>query len=434
MGNDFNFSNVEQQVLAEELWLDGNTHIDTGIKLFGSGEKSFTLAIDFEYYDTSLTDATILSCFEEDGTEGFRLRYNSYPQIQWGDKTQRIGYGSERGMVVIRHTAGTNTITVYAFDIGDNDNCYTDTMTITELTRSRTTNTEATIVLGAIKFLADGGYDYHTEGWIHWAKLWYADLGDDVAKQLASWNRETWRFEFIDAQRYRLSGNTSAKSNASFICNHYLSKLHKMNNSSTNVGGWDASLMHTFFKNRIYNAFPTKWKSVMKKVKIPASIGNKSTDIVNSEDFVYLPSSIEMSATSYTGAPYNNEGITIPWYTTDNARLKFRGYIVPDGVNFYNTSDDPTSVSGNSVNDGDVWIKGNSRYRYISSQNSKHKDFAQSDHLSASDGGLWFASRNGWTRSAIVGNTTNFIYVGSTGGMTSNSASYSLSVCPCFSI
>ena len=55
-------------------------------------------------------------------------------------------------------------------------------------------------------------------------------------------------------------------------------------------GGWEKSEMRYFCNSRVYNAFPAVWKSIIKQPYIPASIGNNSTTIVESQDYIYLPS------------------------------------------------------------------------------------------------------------------------------------------------
>ena len=135
--------------------------------------------------------------------------------------------------------------------------------------------------------------------------------------------------EFYGSGRYRLTGKEAAyKTNASFICNHTLPwALKTMNTTSSNIGGWDASSLRFFLNKQFYHSLPTNWKSLIKKAKIPASAGNKSKEIIISEDYVYIPSLIEMG-TSYTLEPYSNEGSLIPWYVENQTRLKPSGFIV----------------------------------------------------------------------------------------------------------
>ena len=71
-----------------------------------------------------------------------------------------------------------------------------------------------------------------------------------------------------------------------------------------------------FCNNRVYNAFPTVWKSVIKKPYIPANIGNNLSTVVSSQDYIYLPSCIELNVLATTD-PYDNEGYAISWICDD---------------------------------------------------------------------------------------------------------------------
>lgn len=323
MGNDYSFTNVDENLLAEEMYFDGTSAnvIDTGIKLFGSEEKSFTIAIDFEF-ENATADDTLLSCFEYDGSEGFRLRYNgTSPEIQWGSSSQVVGYGSKRDLVVLRHIKGEDKLYVYSFNgASGSSNVYADEIEYTDLTRNRSTNTEATIVLGGFKFLSNGTIDNMGKGYIHWAKVWLDDLGDSIARNLAAWTHETMCFEYYGSERYRFANDSSRKTGASFICRDLLNYKHSMNFTNTNVGGWENSSMRQFTNNRIYNAFPTVWKSIIKQVQIPTSAGGKSQEIIASKDYVYLPSYVEISGIQTQ--PYGNEGSHISWFIGDAERVK----------------------------------------------------------------------------------------------------------------
>jgi len=92
MGNDFNFTNVESQVLCENRYFDGTSYIDTGIKLFDADSPSFTLAIDFEscmYKESNNTPSYILSCqnTQVSGSLVFSIVTGkaSHPSINWRD-------------------------------------------------------------------------------------------------------------------------------------------------------------------------------------------------------------------------------------------------------------------------------------------------------------------------------------------------------------
>ena len=435
IGHDVSYSNVEEKVLLENTYFDGKKAIDSGIKLFDANERSFTLAIDFEFIGTNAGD-TLVSCFEESGNEGFRLRYSAQPNIQWGDKSINVGYGQQKGIVVLRHVKGSNRLFIYAYNVPTGANIFDDSIGSYELVRVRNTNTDATLSFGAVKF-SDGGYDYYGTGWINWCKIWYQDLGADVASRLAAWTHETWRAEYCDSGRYRLAGATSQKCSASFILNNELHHGHRMNATDTNVGGWDACLMRTFLNTRVYNALPLTWQSMLKTVKISASAGDKSTEIITSEDKIYLAANRELGG--WTTEPYVNEGYAISWFTKNSIRCKFRGQIIPDDATYYTSNTDPTALSTASVKRGDIWINtGNQEigYYYIpADEKNKHYFYGGNDNIVASDGGLWLRAQYWWERSPNAGNSTYFVLVHGNGSPYNGSfAATTYAVVPCFSI
>ena len=435
LGHDFDFENVESEVIAQDLWLDGETAIDTDITLFGENDSSFTIAIDYQFADTTANN-TLVSCYEEDGQEGFRLRYNSSPNVQWGDVSHSIGSGKLRDIVVLRHTKGDNKLYIYASNSTSSGTNFDMAITRVELTRSRSTTSDAILTLGAIRFVADGGHDDYGKGYVHWCKVWHADLGETNARQLAAWCHEPLRMEYFGTERYRLAGGTSQKTNASFICNHLLGyRKMQMNTSNTNVGGWEECRMRTFLNTRIKAALPTVWQSMLKQTKINASAGNKLTEIVISEDYVFLPSTTEMS--NNTSEPYVSEGSYIPWYTSDILRLKFMGIVIPEDASYYTNAagSEPSADTSNSVKAGDVWKIGGNNIGYIYvTQEFLDRGWVTAKYTAAIGGG-WVEALGWWLRSPSVASTTYFWYVSNNGYVNVNpNASYSGGVCPCFNI
>ena len=434
LGHDFDFENVESSVLAEDKWFDGNTAIDTNISLFGENDRSFTMAIDYQFADITANN-TLVSCYEEDGQEGFRLRYNSSPNVQWGDVSHSIGSGKLRDIVVLRHRKGDSKLYIYASNSTSSGTNFDMAITRVELTRSRSTTSDAVLTLGAIRFIADGGHDDYGKGYLHWCKVWYEDLGDTNARQLASWCHEPLRMEYYGTERYRLSGGTSQKTNASFICNHLLGdRKMNMNTSNTNVGGWEECRMRTFLNTRIKAALPTVWQSMLKQTKINASAGNKLTEIVISDDYVFLPSTTEMSNNNQE--PYVSEGSYIPWFTSDILRLKFMGIKIPDNASYYTNAagSEPSSDTSNSVKAGDVWKIGGNNIGYIYVTQDYLDKRGVTPKYTAAIGGGWIEAPTWWLRSPNVTNATNFWLVNSYGGMGFANASGSIGVCPCFNI
>lgn len=430
LGSDFDFSNVESRTILQNRYFDGTQVYDTNIKLFDASAPSFTLAIDYEFLSGNDANATLVSCFEETGNEGFRLRYNTDPTIQWGDKTMSVGKSYNRNIVVLRHQQGSRTLFVYAFN--NEDTTYSLNSISGEMVRTINTETDSILTFGAVRYLGDGGYDYYGKGWIHWCKVWYDDLGADVARKLASWPHETLRMEFTGADRYRLAGTTSQKANCSFLSNSSLPLLRRMNSSNTNVGGWDSSEERTFLNTRFYYGLEYKWQAAIKQVKINATAGNKSSEIITSNDYIYHPSNSEVGGNQTE--PYLSEGSRISFFTTDRSRLKFTGVIIPENAQFIVSDTDPTMLTSYSVKEGDIWVhSGNSNigYIYLSAETiAKHtrigyRNISSGDNYQANDGGCWFRTYYWWERSPALSNTTAFYNVGNNGNPGNNSAASS---------
>lgn len=443
LGHDFNFTNVQSEIIAQDVYLDGTTPIRTNISLFGENSPSFTLAVDFRFTNTSDVNNTLIGCYDDDGNEGFRLRYNNYPNIQWGDRNVNVGYSGYRDMVVLRHRAGDDKLYVYSSN--GNSSTFAHSISRNELVRTRSTSTDQKLILGGVYFEGDGGYDDCGSGYIYWSKIWYDDLGDTNARALASWSHEVVRVEYCGTGRYRLAGNTSQRCNASFIANTCLvDRLHNMNPTNVNAGGWDASNMRAFMNARLPSALPTAWRTMLKQVKITATEGNQSTSLTVSEDWFYLPCLTEMGG--LTSEPYASEGSKIAWFTGDIYRAKFRGMIIPETARYFVAASDPSTSStntdyktGQSVSDirsGDVWRDtSNSNICYIYATNEEVRYYGLAKSIAASIGGYWVSAYGWWERSPGVGNSTGFWNVnngGNTGGSTS--ASYAGGVCPYFSI
>lgn len=425
LGSDFTFSNVTEKTILENKFFDGTEHYDTDIKLFDADSPSFTLAIDYEFLSSNPANATLVSCFEEDGNEGFRLRYSASPNIQWGDKEITVGYGANRNIVVLRHIKGSNTLFVYGFN--PENQTYALSAISAEMVRARNTETQQVLSFGAIRFVGDGEHDYYGAGWIHWCKIWYDDLGVTNCKKLASWTHEILRMEFAGSDRYRLSGSTSQRANASFFANNALPLLRRMNPTNTNAGGWDESEMRKFLNTRVYEALPYNWQAAIKQVKISASAGNQSSEIVISNDYIYLAANRELGG--WTSTPYINEGDAISYFTTNASRIKFCGLIVDENAQFITESSDPTQLTSYTVKEGDIWINTNNSsigYYYISADTvSKHsrigyRDISSTDNIPASNGGMWVRAYGWWERSPYASGSTYFVYVNTNGSPNGN--------------
>lgn len=371
MGKDFDFSNIRSKVLLENKYFDGNTIVETDIKLFDENQESFTLAIDYRFANTT-SNSTLVSCYEEDGSEGFRLRYSSAPNIQWGDKNYAAGYSTYRGLVVLRHIKGENKLHVYVFN---KSSAYDTGISYSILERSRNTSTKANLIFGGVKFLSDGGYDYYGTGMIYWAKIWYDDLGNNNCRYLASWPHEIYRAEFASSQLYRLTGGVSKKAQFNFLFNNLLTYSTKIMYTNYNDGGWEKSIVRSILNNRFFNALPIIWQQVIKTVQYNSDKGTNNSGFVSNttEDKVYIP--------------YNQNSNIVEYHTSNASRIKFRGIIIPDDSKRFTTDYDPTETE--SVKDGDTW----KTYIYVS---EPYRLNAPLSGVEASGGGKWISSDKWW--------------------------------------
>jgi hypothetical protein len=392
-----------------------------------------------------------MSCYNTDGSQGIELYYASDGvRIRANtDTSTRCGYRNYRGCVVIRHTKGENAFRTYVFDANTNDN-YADAISYNFCNATNViAGNDANVIFGARYDNTDGYVNRYANGTIHMCKLWYADLGDAECREIVRWTHETSHYECYMDRKYRLADGTGY-SNLSFIKRGLFEKLHQMNTSSTNVGGWDASRMRIFmnggnvgdttYRGRIYDSLPNIWHQLIKKVRVKATEGNQSSSILTSEDFIYLPSYTEVGGSS--SSPYINELTNetvedkIPWFTADKYRLKFRCQEVPDDVQFFSSSSDPSLDNTLNIKEGDIWIRtSESNIGYILKKVTGKALTGDTVITSSIEGYSWIRAQWYWERSPNVSYATGFYLVYYSGIPGSyNGASYSGGVCSCFSI
>ena len=305
-GYDYNYNDVDSEVLiSEKKVFDGTNYLDTGIQLFDE-DKDFVLAIDYKF--TNSTDNSVLAqCYQGSGSVGFKLQYNNGVQLKWGANVSNVTSVNNREMIVIRHKKGDTNLYIYnskLFNSTSND------VEIVSLTSKEFTST-STLVFGCEKQTSTIFANY-AQGEINWAKVWYADLGEDICKKLAVWTHELVTLEACGFNRYYLSDNPDDMCSFSLLASHLLDRTVQWNKNGTNTGGWAESDLNEYLNNRLYEAMPTQIKSLLKQVKIGSSIGNKSSEVTFSDCYITIPSVKEVNP-SINKEPYNSEGTTIPF-------------------------------------------------------------------------------------------------------------------------
>lgn len=466
MGRDYDFTNVKSVTLVPldtprffdgtAGWTPAPTTYDDGsalgaddLKLLREGSGNWTIAVDFEFIDPG-SETTLMSIgYQANGQKGLRLRYNNGADVHWGSTHALVANTMRRGIAVIRHKAGSQSVHVYAHDVGNEQN-YSDTMVQLEMVRTNDGTSDGVISFGGI-LGTDGGYSYMAKGWIHWCKVWYQDLGTTNAKAMGNWPRETWRMEYYGTNLYYHAGGSSRQSAMSFISNNITPKGHRHQATNTNTGGWPASEIRDFMNTRMLLAIPIWLRAIITQVAVFSTEGDKSTGLVSSDDYLYLPSYKELA--NVTSDPYGGEANgVIPWfvadqdsaghsYTANMSRAKWRGQIIRPDRQIINSPSDPTMSEIEVIHEGDIWCNnGNNCYMFFTNETiSKHRFIGQSvtaggtSVIAAADGsGSWLIAAYWWERSPNATDTTNFMSVYANGYAGSNyyaSSAYALPLC-----
>ena len=319
VGNDIDYDDIDSELLiSEKTHFDGSNHVDTGIQLFDE-DKDFVLAIDYEFLSGNASNAVLAQCFQSNGTNGFKLWYGSSSgftgaRLTWGTASDNVVAINKREIIVIRHKKGDNNLTIYKSNLDGNE------VLSVELTRTKSTIGDCPLVFGCAR-ADDGYYENHAIGNINWAKVWFADLGDDVCKNLAMWTHESITLEACGFRKYYLSDNTSKRCSFSLLASHLLGRTKGWNTSNTNAGGWANSSLNKSLNERLYNAMPTQIKALLKKVIVYSSIGQMSSELSSSDCYITIPALIEVDPTQ-TSEPYNSEGTSISYLNTNDSRKR----------------------------------------------------------------------------------------------------------------
>ena len=321
MGTDFSYDDIEEKVFIDKQTdFTGKNYVDTGVKLLDE-DRDFVLAVDYRMQISTPTNSVLMQCYESNGMNGFRLWMNSGCKLAWGTASSETFELGSREMLVLRHVKGENGLHIYS------SNMFSDASGYQEIDRSRTTKTNATLVFGCSK-ADDGAYENYATGSVYWAKVWYADLGEDACRELVSWVHSTMTFEMAGFKRYYLSGNASKRCAMTFLASELLDKDMPMDNVQNNSGGWaKPTTLNTYLNNRLYKAMPIGWRQLVQKVRVPGNIGGQSTEISYANCYFYVPSAIELDST-LTNEPYIYEGSAIDFITTNDTRRRR----TPDGT------------------------------------------------------------------------------------------------------
>lgn len=335
MGKDFDFSDITTYELikdckytdtGESTVFTGNNYVDTGISIMNV-DRSYVLAIDYEFDSGNSTNATLMQCYRSNGKDGFKLFYNSTPKIQWGTSSKQSASVSNREMLVLRHIKGETGLHVYMSNLSSDEIGYV------EISHTRTVNINSTLVFGCVK-ADDGAYENYAKGTVYWAKMWYTDLGDAACRDLASYIHEEINLEMIGLKRKWLVDVEDTRSTMTFLASHTLRTKKAITNKGSNSGGWAETTLRTWLNERFYNGLPQYMKQLVKKVKVSSSIGDKSENTSESANYVYIPAIIELQhniertrtnedgQSEVTTEPFSSEDALIEFIKQNDDRIR----------------------------------------------------------------------------------------------------------------
>ena len=326
-GHDVNYDDVESvEVIKEKMAFNGSNYYDSGVTLFDE-DRDFVVAIDYEFLTGSENGDILAQCFQQSGTNGFKLTYSSNVGIVWGSASQNLTGLNKREMVVLRHRKGDNNLYVYNSNLDSSD------VTVFTLDKTSNTSGNCTLVFGAAKG-DDGKFRSHAVGNVHWCKVWYTDLGDDMCRKLALWVHEKFDMKACAFYVYPEYDNQASYCSITLLANHLLHRTKMYNPKGSNAGGWKDSELNSFLNNRFYKSIPDSLRNLIKKVVVKSTIGGGSSEIAESPCYVTLPSYYEADSNKATGV-YESE-VTYPQeqkYMTDNSSRKRAFYGEDPAVN-----------------------------------------------------------------------------------------------------
>lgn len=308
----------EERVLIEEdLELDGKTYkVFNDIELFKE-DKDFVIALDFTpgYNEGSL--GSYLSCYRGANESGVRISATggSAAVIKWTQNTPlevspvktHIPTASQtyREIVVLRHVKGSNTLQVYR-----NNRYSLDAVTSTSLLDGDGT-TYPSLSSGKYPLVLGADYNASTStasniakaGTIHYAKVWFKDIGDEECKKVCAWVYNKMYFDYCGANRYYYADGTDTKCSASFVAQDLLDGRYVMY-QSPKKGGWALSDMRKWVNEKVFIGLPIIWQQILREVMIKSmqSGGSGSAEaagrktITTSKNYFYLPSLYEVNS------------------------------------------------------------------------------------------------------------------------------------------
>lgn len=134
-------------------------------------------------------------------------------------------------------------------------------------------------------------------------------------------NGTNYRIDIIGKDHDDLSDGTG-KAPLTFQMHDCYATAYPMNDTNTNVGGWQNCAMRSTHLPAILNLMPAEVKAAIRDVQKKSSAGNQSSSIQTTNDKLFLLSEIEIfGSTTYSFA---GEGKQYDYYQAGNSKVKNR--------------------------------------------------------------------------------------------------------------
>ena len=144
----------------------------------------------------------------------------------------------------------------------------------------------------------------------------YFSIGDEKTVEIGA---ETYTLQVMGFNHDDLADG-SGKAGMTLGLKEIMTTTAKMNDTNTNAGGWEGSEMRTYLQNDILPNLPQDLQDVIKTVNKKTSAGNKSTEIVTSEDKLFLFSEVEIFGTTTRSA--SGEGEQYQYYADGGSKAR----------------------------------------------------------------------------------------------------------------
>jgi hypothetical protein len=132
---------------------------------------------------------------------------------------------------------------------------------------------------------------------------------------LAAWVHEPVKMEVCSFKKYYLTDDPTQRCTFSMLAANLIGRSVKW--GANNTGGWNEAYLNAYLNSRVYAALPIQIRSIIKKVSVISTAGNKSKELIPANCYIAIPAYNEVE--NVGSDPYIGEGETIPYMINVNS-------------------------------------------------------------------------------------------------------------------